>query len=255
MGAGVDQKIDFLGAVMDGMEAPEEGDLVAQAMSPIVTDFGNDQSGDGFKPEGPGCGHCKKRIRHRTVNHQGQQGHRAAKEGGREKGADEKVAQISADSLAEDFLRMGGKESLQRNEDNNQGRQPKGEAENRNQHRVELIGHVLNRFRFGPLPLLPRRIERGGKIRCGRSCDDTRSIRSHTPSNSADGDNRTDARKQHQGGRFRHAWLHVHAIQKNHWRRPAGGADRQKAQYFGCAAGRVSQRLRLPREDTDWEYS
>ena len=43
MGTGVDQKIDFLGTVMDGMETPEKGNFVAQAMSPVVADFGGDQ--------------------------------------------------------------------------------------------------------------------------------------------------------------------------------------------------------------------
>ena len=128
MGTGVDQKIDFLGTVMDGMETPEEGDFVAQAMGPVVADFGNDQGGDGFEPERPGCGDCQKTIRNGTVDDPGQHADWTAEHSGGEKAADEKVAQIGADSFAENFLRMDGEETLEGNEDDDQNRQPNGQA-------------------------------------------------------------------------------------------------------------------------------
>jgi hypothetical protein len=57
---------------------------------------------------------------------------------------------------------------------------------------------------------------------------DTGSIRTHTAAYSADRDNRADAGKQHQCGWFRHARLHVHAIEKDLWRHTSA-ADGDKA--------------------------
>jgi hypothetical protein len=75
------------------------------------------------------------------VDDPGQQADWSAEHSRGEKGADEEVSQVGADSLPEYFLRMGGEESLQRNEDDDKDPQPKGETQNRNQHRVELSGH------------------------------------------------------------------------------------------------------------------
>ncbi len=54
MGAGIDQEVDFLGAVMDGMEAPEERDLVAPAMAPVIADLPRHEPGERTHPERQG---------------------------------------------------------------------------------------------------------------------------------------------------------------------------------------------------------
>ena len=71
----------------------------------------------------------------------GQKADWPADNSGGEKAADEIVAQIGADALGENFLRVGGEETLERDEDDDENRQPSGEAANRHKHRVELNGH------------------------------------------------------------------------------------------------------------------
>ena len=54
MHAGVDQKIELLRAVMDGVKAPEERDLVAQAMRPVIGGLAHHHRGAGLEPNRPG---------------------------------------------------------------------------------------------------------------------------------------------------------------------------------------------------------
>ena len=56
MAATTHQEIDVLGAVVDGVEAPEEGNFVAPTMAPIDADLPDDKRGDDPKPGGP-CRH------------------------------------------------------------------------------------------------------------------------------------------------------------------------------------------------------
>ena len=72
MGAGIDQEVDLLGAVMDGMEAPEERDLVAQAMTPVIADLPRHQPGERARPERQRSGRRKKATRNGAVHGPGQ---------------------------------------------------------------------------------------------------------------------------------------------------------------------------------------
>ena len=51
MGASIDQPVNLLGAVMDGVEAPEQRDLMRPAMPPIETKFTNHQGRSEAPPE------------------------------------------------------------------------------------------------------------------------------------------------------------------------------------------------------------
>lgn len=45
-GLGVDEKVDVLGAVMQGVQAPQSGDFVAAAMAPVEADLAGDEGGE-----------------------------------------------------------------------------------------------------------------------------------------------------------------------------------------------------------------
>ena len=53
VGPRVDHEVDFGGAVVDGMEAPEEGDFMQQAVAPVATDLAEHVPG-GFSFYGKG---------------------------------------------------------------------------------------------------------------------------------------------------------------------------------------------------------
>jgi hypothetical protein len=52
VGASTHQEIDVLGAVVDGVEAPEPGNFVGPTMPPIGTDVSDDERGDDPNPGG-----------------------------------------------------------------------------------------------------------------------------------------------------------------------------------------------------------
>ena len=143
MGAGVDQEVDLLGTVMDGMEAPEERDLVAPAMAPVIADLPRHQPGERASPERQGRGRRMKAARNGAVHGPGQHAERRAEQQGGEQAAEEIVAEIGADPLAQDFLRMGGEETLQGHEDHDQDRQPQGEPEDIDQECMKMLTDEL----------------------------------------------------------------------------------------------------------------
>jgi hypothetical protein len=55
----VDKKIELLGAVMDGMESPEERNLMAQAMRPVACGLPDRHRGAGLEPDRPTGEHRK----------------------------------------------------------------------------------------------------------------------------------------------------------------------------------------------------
>jgi hypothetical protein len=48
--ARVDQKIHMLGAVVNGVEPPQERELMAPAMAPVEADLADDHGGDHSHP-------------------------------------------------------------------------------------------------------------------------------------------------------------------------------------------------------------
>jgi hypothetical protein len=117
VGASTHQEIDVLGAVVDGVEAPEERNLVTPTMAPIGADITYHEPGDDPNPEG----RCRNRRNvspgNRVANEPSQERNRSAQQEAGNKTVEEVIGDIGKDRFPEYLLRVKRKETLERYKD------------------------------------------------------------------------------------------------------------------------------------------
>jgi len=117
MHARVDQKIELLRAVMDGVKPPEERNLVAQAMGPVIGGLTHHHRGARLEPNRPSGDRSKDATRDEVVDHEHRQRNRRGENEARQKSGEEVVAKVDGDLLAEDLLAMQSEDTLNWHED------------------------------------------------------------------------------------------------------------------------------------------
>ena len=100
----VDEKIELLGAVMDGMESPEERNLMAQAMRPVACGLPDRHRGAGVEPDRP-TGECRKDAAGTDLMDR-EDGERNRRPEHQARARRENNSQARPQPLAEDFLPM-----------------------------------------------------------------------------------------------------------------------------------------------------
>src|SRR5471032_454192 len=95
MGARIGQEIQMFGAVVDGVKAPQPWDFMAEPMSPVSTDFADQQAQQQFGPQrqagqGGGDGLRQQALSGYRDQRQGQ-----GQQDGRQQAAEEIKAQVA----------------------------------------------------------------------------------------------------------------------------------------------------------------
>ncbi len=103
----------MLGTVVDRMKTPEERNLVAEAVPPVVADLTGHERGQGTRPEGQRGGRRQETSGHDLVDCPRQETDRHAQEQGRQQAAQKIIAEIDGHPLAEEPVRVGREETLQ----------------------------------------------------------------------------------------------------------------------------------------------
>ncbi len=145
MRARIDQPVEMLGAVMDGMEAPEQRERVRGAVAPVRADVIDQQHQQQLEPERP---RRERRVISARVRRAAAPA-RASQRHGEDRGGHEAVdkvpGEIDADLFAPDFCRMHRAEALERDEDRDQQHEPDRQPPyiDREPQRVpeECVGH------------------------------------------------------------------------------------------------------------------
>ena len=104
VGARADHEVDFLGAVMDRVEAPQQRDLVAQPVRPVVGGLADHHRGRGPRPHRQGGDPAQQSAGNEPVGDHHHHRHRYAEHQAGEESVDEIVAGVDADLLAQDLL-------------------------------------------------------------------------------------------------------------------------------------------------------
>lgn len=139
MGAGIDEEVEVLCGVMDGVEAPEERDFVGPAVAPVEADLSDDDGGDDAEPERLG-GYGRGEAGGDDVTYsEGQGGKRNADEDAGEKAGEEVVAEVGEDGLAEDGFGMEREEAFEWGEDDGEEDKPGAEADDLEDVGVESV--------------------------------------------------------------------------------------------------------------------
>jgi hypothetical protein len=138
----IHQEIDVLGAVVDGVEAPEQGNFVIPTMAPIEADFTDDDRGDDLKPSGPCRNRRSESAGNRVVNEPSHERRRKAQQEAGDEAAEEIIADIGEDRFPEYLLRVKRKETLERHKDDGKEYQPYSEPQDRQKIRIQGSRHL-----------------------------------------------------------------------------------------------------------------
>lgn len=111
------EPIEVLGAVMNGVEAPEEGDAVLDTMSPVDEEITEQDDPDRLEPPWLGVDEGAEIGGEDAGDPWGEHGQCAEDESAPEEVLAEEEAEIGKPRGAEEFLSFGGKEFFQRRED------------------------------------------------------------------------------------------------------------------------------------------
>lgn len=106
------------------MEAPEQGDLVGEAVAPVEAVFANQEGGREFDPERGGGQTPVPRGGNNLLRGQRQKAQWGSEDEPGQDGADEVVAKVGQEDLAEYALGVQRAEPLQGHEDDVQNGQP-----------------------------------------------------------------------------------------------------------------------------------
>ena len=172
MGTRVHQPIDVFGAVVHGVEPPQERNLMGPAMAPIETHFADDGYGKQPSPAGKLRHRVQVAVRHHAMESPGQDRHRHDQQQVRHQAVEEVVGQVGRHLRPEHPRRLQREQTLERHEDQAEQRQPDAQPGNVNHcgskhfvHRSRILCPAEQRLNVGgerlPHRPTPKRVQVG----------------------------------------------------------------------------------------------
>ena len=145
MGAGIDQEIHLLGAVMDGMEAPQQRHLVHPAMRPVIPRLTHHHRRGQAQPQRQGCHRGVVRAGHRAMRRPGDGGDRQHQQQLGHQVAQEIPPDIGAQPHPPHTLPLGREEPFQRDEHDRDQHEPDAQTNNAEEEGGDMHDASLRR--------------------------------------------------------------------------------------------------------------
>ena len=134
----------LLGAVVDGVEAPEQGNFVGPTMPPIGADVSDDERSDDPNRGGPCSSRRSDSSGNRVLSEPSHERKRHAQQEAWNETVEEVIGDIGEDRFPEYLLRVKRKETLERHKDDAEEHQPYAEPEDGdNKIMIEVSRHFV----------------------------------------------------------------------------------------------------------------